>query len=80
MLNFIPRFAYYQRLSSHMVLKWIYENIRKTLDRENRKPKKLLLTHNVPFFPKWQQRIIDNKKKSLFFLLCFGLFCYYEGP
>ncbi|CAD8096866.1 unnamed protein product [Paramecium sonneborni] len=72
MLNFIPKYNYYQRLTQHMT-------IRKTLDRENRKPKKWLQNYFVPFIPKWTSRIIDNKKKSIFFLLCFGLFTYYEG-
>ncbi|CAD8147774.1 unnamed protein product [Paramecium pentaurelia] len=53
--------------------------IRKTLDRENRKPKKWLQNYFVPFIPKWSQKIVDNKKKSIFFLLCLGLFAYYEG-
>ncbi|CAK70603.1 unnamed protein product (macronuclear) [Paramecium tetraurelia] len=72
MQNFIPRYFYYQKLSQHM-------KIRKTLDRENRKPKKWLQNYFVPFIPKWTQRIVDNKKKSIFFLLCLGLFTYYEG-
>lgn len=53
MLNFIPRFAYYQRLNSHMVFILSYKKIRKTLERDNRKPKKWLANHFVPFFPLW---------------------------
>lgn len=62
-----------------MVFILSYKKIRKTLERDNRKPKKWLANHFVPFFPLWQTRIIENKKKSIFFLLCLGLFTYYDG-
>lgn len=54
--------------------------IRKELERDNRKAKKRLKSASMPFLMRWQDRIVNNKKKTIFFGFLFGLYSYFWGP